>query len=183
MFALIFIYSVGNFKCLSFSWAPRMSDAAAELKPFVESTYAPTAIILNPGLHSSQEDEKVVKPQLDDLVALTEKLADKRGVKFMYHLPTYVNELASDFAGKLENRHIVSIAKVIRDTAKNWPALDGRLLDPYSYTKGLHDMRDCGRLDGVHFEATCNYQALFTQWDFNWLQSIGAIKINIRRDG
>lgn len=95
---------------------------------------------MNMGLHSSQDNDEDVASELDELVDLTNELAESRDIKMIYHLPTNVNELAVKSAGKLENRHILTVIQLLRNAAPHWPAVNGHLLDLYNYTLGLHQL-------------------------------------------
>ena len=134
----------------------------------------PTVMIMNMALHSSQDDvEEVVEEELQDFISLTNDLYDDLGVRMLYHSPTYVKE---DMQEKLENKNILAIDRLLRDSLEKWRAVDDRYLDIYNYTRSLANVPHCGRPDGIHFEGWCNYQAMVTQLDFNWLESMGIIE-------
>tara|TARA_A100001015_G_scaffold297146_1_gene378297 strand:+ start:1425 stop:1709 length:285 start_codon:yes stop_codon:yes gene_type:complete len=62
----------------------------------------------------------------------------------------------------------------------DWQAVNGRYIDLFSLTERLHKLtsfnhQSCSH-DGVHIIHECNYRALVTQWDFNFIKMMGIIK-------
>ena len=141
----------------------------------------PDAVIFNMGLHEAMHSLAMPKMQkakqnLNKLIELTDKIVSTKTIAFLYHSETYVDIEAADGSKNLQEPTIERINEIVENAAQHsWGALDG-YLDIYNYTKGLRDVHGCGRDDGVHFEPLCNYQAIVSQFDFNWLVSLGVVE-------
>jgi hypothetical protein len=150
VFIYIFFLFIDSFKCITFSWAPRFSEATAMTDAFLESdeeSLVPNALIMNMGLHSSMDDDKFYKPDLLKLVKSTNALAKEKGVKMMYHSPTYVNVDAERFPQNLEVARVEGVAAALKEALPSWTALDDRYLDLYNYSKTLTSIT--GTLDSI----------------------------------
>ena len=92
------------------------------------------------------------------------------------HSPTNVNKTIVDtFPNNSLSNY--AIQKLIVSTQKmlvNWKALKNSYLDFYTFTEAIHKFK-CSS-DGVHFLYHCGYRAIASQFDFNWMVSLGYIK-------
>jgi hypothetical protein len=62
---------------------------------------------------------------------------------------------------------------ILQALSTSWIAAKEQYLDLYSLSAHFHHI-NCSK-DGVHILYHCNYRALVTQWDFNWLLALGVI--------
>lgn len=165
---------IDEFKCLSFHWSPRFIDAKSKIHDLHSKVdIHPSAIFFNMGLHESMNNQN--KEHLRWLVTETNTLRETYGTRFLYHLPTYVNEKAENWEGKVSINGLNDVNKMLETQVLNWPAVDGRFLYLRNYTKTLSGFK-CQQSDGIHFSPRCNYQSIVTQWDFNWLLKMGVIQ-------
>ena len=82
------------------TWSPRLDDAPGYLKDLTVGDTHPDAIIMNMGLHPAMDtDLETVKDQLNEVVTLTNNVAEDKDIKFLYHSPTYVDKEASENPG------------------------------------------------------------------------------------
>lgn len=171
---------LGRFRCLSFTWAPTFDNATYHIREMHKpgSTITPTAIITNIGLHEIDRQS-----ELDTLFGEMIKAADQSfeefNTQYIMHSATHVEEtLLTSKNETLRNSKILKVIDGIKRKLDDWKSLDHRYLDLYNISNAIHQAHGCYRPDGVHFEAKCAYQALITQWDFNWLRSIGALEVS-----
>ena len=126
-------------------------------------------------MHSDFPDMKESQSKLDKLKKRTNELMEEKDIVFMYHSETFIDVDAIGWEHNIHIPAVEEIERMISDEAKDWPALDA-YLNLYNYSASLKGIDGCGRNDGIHFEPVCNYQAMITQWDFNWLEALGVIE-------
>lgn len=114
---------------------------------------------------------------VDFLMNMTNRIQDEFNTYFILHSPSAVNKSLVDAhpGNRLSNDFIESQILTTQKKLHSWNAIGGRYLDLYNITKHLHAL-SCSK-DGVHILYFCNYRALTTQWDFNWLVSSGVVSI------
>ena len=170
-----------NYKCLSMVWAPNFEEAHDRLKELTSlNDVYPDAVIFNMGLHEAMHSSQMpkmtkAKQNLEKVIGLSNEIVEDKTIAFLYHSETYVDVEATEGSKNFQEPTIERINEIVRNSVENWNALDA-YLDIYNYTKGLRKVHGCGRDDGVHFEPLCNYQALISQYDFNWLENLGVVE-------
>jgi hypothetical protein len=170
---------LGQFRCISFTWAPTFDNATFHIKDMHQASYSftPAAVITNIGLHETERGQEI-DTLLNTMIKATDETFDSHKTIYIMHSATHVNEDAPDFKFTLRNDRILRVIDIIRNKLNTWRSLNHRYMDLYNLTTALHQIPGCYRPDGIHFEARCVYQALVTQWDFNWLRSTGAIQVS-----
>jgi hypothetical protein len=177
-----------QFKCLGFMTANNWAEAGYVMKDFVDndgiSLLYPSAVIVNVGLHTFYDDLVVYSKHFDGFVKMTN--SGKAPIKYILHSTTAVRENNCE----LYNCSMALIREynsVIATLASKSLHKMATYLDFYDYSASLQDLKpnknscrkiradrcNCKRPDGVHFERMCNYGPVITQWDFNWMLSLG----------
>ena len=173
---------VGKFKCISFTWSPKYVDAIEAVKSLYEPAskiYHPSAVIMNMGLHDLNG---YVGDQLQELMKMTDEFHNKYNTMYIMHSPSHVMYTASEYHGNFTPANIERVIDTVSAALPSWKAVNSRYLDIWNLTRAMHMIPKCSRPDGVHFAPICVYQALVTQWDFNWLKYLGVIRHSLSDD-
>lgn len=142
----------GKFKCVSFSWAPKYSDAVTTLSELYQSNYHfyPSAIVMNMGLHDMNG---YIRPDLEQLVKVTNDYHNKHQTMFIMHSPSHIWFSAPEYDGNFSTKAINSIIDSVEEVLPKWTAVNNRYLDLYNLTQAMHKLPHCSRPDGIHFQA------------------------------
>jgi len=164
------LFTPHPFKCVSFRWAKNYDQLVDVLKYFSrKSVYYPDAYIMNQAVHTygSLKDAEVVS-YLNKLKSLsTRMLTTQRTVFIMHSGSSFKDHDPKCNENMMKFNSLVSstISKMSRWTYLNY----------WEHDRQLTERKGCKRDDGVHFERICNYQAVITQWDLNWLEHLSII--------
>ena len=216
----------GKFKCVSFSWAPKYSDAVTTLGELYQPNdhFYPSAVVMNMGLHDMNG---YIQPDLDQLVKVTNEYHNKHQTMFILHSPSHIWFSAPEYDGNFTMKAIDKIIDSVEEALPKWTAVNNRYLDLFNLTQAMHKLPHCSRPDGIHFQARyltaifcylylksstllftrlhsqisglifslnddfinsprcihrCGYQAIVTQWDFNWLRYLGVIRHSLSEE-
>lgn len=165
----------GKFKCVSFTWAPRIEDGTSVMKSLhSDPEYTPTGIIMNMGIYEGKDEKERKEPQdeledqFSELISTAEATTHKYNTTYIYHETTYVHNKSAEVEAEW-------IRNFITDRISKWKSL-GQYLKLYQLTKALHETSGCAHeLDSIHILSRCNFQTLVALWDLNWLIYLDAV--------
>ena len=142
----------GKFKCVSFSWAPKYSDAVTTLHDLYQTNdhFYPSAIVMNMGLHDMNG---YIEPVLNELVTVTNNYHNKYHTMFIMHSPSHIWFHAPEYDSNFTLNAINSVIDSVEKVLPKWTAVNNRYLDLYNLTQAMHKLPICSRPDGIHFQA------------------------------
>jgi hypothetical protein len=180
---------VNNYKCLSFSTATDWPEAEYIVHSFKSGEVYPNAMITNIGLHNYDQRPEELEGQIRSFVKTVDE--DTSPVRYIVHSVSAVRDGQCDLS-ECSNSGIFAYNKMVKDLIAPSKKV-AAYLDFFNYTASLTDLSGnpqkcstahvsakecaCKRFDGIHFQRWCNYGPIVTQWDFNWLLSLGIIDL------
>jgi hypothetical protein len=158
-----------EFSCISFSWAPRFSEADKAVKDMHKVPgISPGIVVMNMGIHDALDKNAnlvLAKDQFRSLMKSIDYLSVTFKTKFMMHSPTFLRNETAELL-------LQEARDLVNTYTSTWSTLT-TTLQLYNLTRALHSIEECSKPDGVHFRVNCNYQAILLQWDLNWFQYLG----------
>ena len=170
-----------------------IQEAEENLAPLInKETYYPQVLITNIGLHNFQQNDDEIEQEFKQFIRFTD--SGSAPIKYIMHSTTPLREKYSEDYINGNNEEIVKYNAVIQRIFNDWEKGEA-YLDFYSYALDLQESYantdvcleltkkgacDCKRPDGIHFYRWCNYAPIIYQWDFNWIQYLGVIKIKTK---
>ena len=159
------LYHPHPFKCVSFRWAKNFDQLKDVLKHFSKKDkFYPDAYIMNQAVHTfGSLKDKEIKNYLGNIQSITSRmLRTQKKVKFLMHSGSSFKHHKQENNENM--KHFNELVSSTISSMEGWTYLDF-----WQHDRQLTETDGCKRDDGVHFERICNYQAVVSQWDLNWL--------------
>lgn len=162
-----------NFNCISYIWAKEFNEARNLLVRFDHKKTRPDAFVFNMGTHEYGRPLERIAPYVNGFLKAASYYVKTAPAYIILHSATSVLYPNDAERNRLLNPIIQQYNSFISNMVKGAPNL--QYLDLWGYDLAMSALPGCKRDDGVHFEKICNYQALYLQWDMNWLMAMGLI--------
>ena len=182
---------LNEFKCLAymraFDWleAEYLANGFIFNYKFSTMELYPHAVITNIVLHTFHKPLPGIQADFERFMNTVN--SGDAPIRYIMHSTAAVREGKCRLSS-CENKDIRIYNALIKSLSTKWNRLEA-YLDLYNYTSSLVGLQGfsktcdsaglssrmcmCQNSDGIHFERICNYGAFMTQWDFNWMTSLG----------
>ena len=146
-----------------------------QYKPTTALPIRPDAVLMNMGLHMEKAFSGI--PLMMNAIDYAYAMSSE-STKFIYHSPTHIKLDAEKIKlgnPKAYSESVNKFGRIAKQALVVSDAIGKKYLDYESLSQGLQNISGCTQPDGIHYCRWCSYEAIGTQWDFNWLMYLGVI--------